>query len=333
MTVQWVHRVFEHSALERTQYLFMIALANDADNDGVSIISAQTLANHIHTKIDPKTGQRSTRNIYRLVNAAEAAGEIFVWRDTGIENTYVICLKRPASEIVEVLTRRLSLDSHTAGLVAEEKLGAQKLTSDKLAVVTSDNLAVDLRQDVTGTSDNLAVVKRENGRLPIKDLINIRETDEYEEMLTAVVMVTRFLDPIAVEEPDRARIEVLVRNGVTPAEVREYYSQEDGSWWRSYWKGKQGQRPTTKDIVETILQAREGAEFASAEAEFTAAWKSVQDYLKGRVEFGQLIPRAQEMVRHFKESVLRQATKPQMTQYRKQALAIWTKGTKEVDRT
>lgn len=332
MAVQWLQRVFEHSALERTQYLFMIVLADDADNDGVSVISAQSLANRIRTKPHKETGVRSIRTVYRLIDAAEIAGEIYVQKAPGIENAYVVCLGRPDTEIVEVLTRRLEMDEYTAGMVAQERLGAQKHTRDKMSLVTRDKMSLDPGQDVTGTSDKMSPVKRENGRLPIKDQItNIRGTEEYKNMEAAVMRVCRFLDPVAIEEPDRARIEVLVSNDVSPAEVLKYYGPD--SWWRSYWKGQRGQRPTPKDIVETIIQAREGADFADAESEFTAAWKIVLDYLKGKGEWDDLPPRVQGMIRHFKESNLRQANKPRLAQYRKDAAEIWAKSPEGVDRT
>lgn len=338
MAVQWVHRVFEHSALIRTQYLFMIILADDADNDGVSVISAQALANRIRTKVNPATGERNTRTVFRAVNAAELAGEIFVQKAAGVENVYLICLNRTKEEIIEALIRRLGLDAYTADMVAQERVESQKRTRDKMPLVTRDKMSWDPGQNVTGTRDKMSLVpavdKHKNGSLPIKDqIINIRESEEYAEMLAAVMEVCRFLDILAIAEADRERIEILVNNGVTPAEVRKHYSPNAGSWWRSYWKGKKGQRPTPKDIVETIVQAREGAEFADAEAEFTAAWKQVQDYLKGRKEWNDLSPRVQGLIRYYKESILRQASKAQMAKFRQDALGVWGKSSKEVDRT
>jgi hypothetical protein len=312
----------------------MIVLADDADNDGVSVISAQTLANRIRTKPHKETGIRNTRTVYRLIDAAEIAGEIYVQKAPGIENAYLVCLNRPAEEIVEVLTRRLNLDSHTAGMVAQERVAAQKRTRDKMSLVPVTECHGSSDKMSLVTSDKMSPVRRGNGSLPIKDqIINIRETQEYKDMETAVAIVCRFLDVVAIEEPDQERIEVLVRNGVSAAEVQQHYGSEAGSWWRSYWKGKKGQRPTTKDIVETIVQAREGADFADAEAEFTAAWKSLLDYLKGKMEWEDVPPRVQAMIRHFKESTLRKASKNQMAKYRGQALDVWSKSPEKVDRT
>ena len=332
MSVRWQDRVFTHSALERTQYLFMIVLGDDADSDGVSVMSAQEFANRIRTKYNPKKGRRIKKTVYDCIKAAELAGEIYVQRTSGVENIYLVCLGRTKEEITETLERRFDLDEYTAGMVADEKLGSQRLTREDMSLVPVTKSDQSSHETSLVTSHETSLVKRGNGSLPIKDqIITIRDSQEYSEMMAAVVKVCRFLDPLAIEEPDQGRIEVLVGNNVSPAEVLKYYSP--GGWWQSYWKGKRGQRPTPKDIVETIIQAREGADYADAEAEFTAAWKTVLGYLKGRIEWDELTPRVQGMIQHFKESNLRKADKKKLANFRKEGASIWAQSPEGVDRT
>lgn len=335
MSVKWVNEVFEHSALELTEYLFMIALANDADNDGVSEISAQTLANHIHTKLNPKTGKRTIRHIYRLVNEAELAGEIYVHKKPGTANQYMICLTRTQEQIVEVLVKRFDLDKHTAEVVAEARIGSQRLTRDKMSLVTPptrDKMSL-------VTRDKMSPVSPQNGSSTIKEIkYKYREDPAFTEFVNAASQVCKKLNITAVKEGEWFGLWNLFDSGVSKEEILLHYSRPDGWWWKSpvAWKGHdRGQSPTVQDIVDTIVQARGGAGAGAGDqaAQFNEIWKEVIDWLTHKRRAGHLGEEAKAIIKAIGESNLRTASKQGVANHRKAAFAQWKESAQELERT
>lgn len=130
---------------------------------------------------------------------------------------------------------------------------------------------------------------------------DIRSADDYRDLQNEIIAACKKLNALALKEKDVRNIDILYASEVKPVEVRNFYSKNgQSSWWYTqYWKGKKGQFPTTEDIIDTIEQAR--AYTGSADGAGDLAFLSAKEWLSGTIEFSELHPVTQSVVRDLGE--------------------------------
>lgn len=119
------------------------------------------------------------------------------------------------------------------------------------------------QQEMNGktTSDKQPANDQQTTRLTDTDIDKEADTDEIQmgELTAEVCRVSR-KDALMLERYDQRLIEGMARAGYTAEQVKAAFDDraKDSAWWYIMdWRGQKGQRPTIKQINETIGQAVE----------------------------------------------------------------------------
>jgi len=116
MSIKTMSRVWEHSRQSGSQLLMLLALADYADDDGVSWSRGLKMAHYA------KKARLSERQAQRLFRDLEDAGELHCVTGTGRGHAtkYLITIGLAAEQIAEVLIREFDLTPIEAALIIEK---------------------------------------------------------------------------------------------------------------------------------------------------------------------------------------------------------------------
>lgn len=118
MSIKVMDKVWSDSAQKGSALLLLLAIADHAADDGYCWPKTETLAEKI---------RMSVRTVYRLVDAVEADGELYVVR-TNRNNRYVVTLGMSGKELIDVLRTRKEDDA--IGDILSRKDEGDKMTRD-----------------------------------------------------------------------------------------------------------------------------------------------------------------------------------------------------------
>lgn len=142
MSLKLTKQVWEHSELNGSDKLMLLALADHADDDGFCWPSYVTLAELTGTNPGPKNDCRQAK---RTMNNLRQSGELLIWEQQGqhggrgYTNLYLIITGLSEQEILEIVTRRFELTADEVSSVISKK-GDIYTTLSHLKRVTYETL-------------------------------------------------------------------------------------------------------------------------------------------------------------------------------------------------
>lgn len=144
MSIAAQNRVWEHSRLDGTNLIAMLALADWADVDGICWYSNEKIAERV---------RREERTVTRILNKLRKSGEIFAPPEYGAgrKTLKFVTVGLPEGQLVDVLTRRFGMTPIEATATALKILKAQAKSGKKPD--TDDGLNGDKSADKPDTDD------------------------------------------------------------------------------------------------------------------------------------------------------------------------------------
>jgi len=136
MSIKWMNTVWNKSHCSGNELLTLMAIADEADDHGVSRSDIPSLCR--------KTRMADKRCVIRVIHRIEAAGELGVLRREGLRSVYTILIDRTVEDVARIL--------------ASIPTPLQKDTRDKLSQVTKSHTG----QTVTRDKESSRVLRTES---------------------------------------------------------------------------------------------------------------------------------------------------------------------------
>lgn len=229
MSIKVMTWVWEESTAKGSELLLLLALADNAADDGYCWPKIETLARKI---------RMSERAVMRITKTLESSGDVVVIRGNR-NNRYILVMGRKLDAINTVLKHR-----------KEKPIGDTAMSRDNLSRDTGVTSTGDM--GVTRQVTQLCHPNRQepsmNRQLFAASAAEPVESQGIGAWFQAVVTVCSIdLDLATGRQKGMVKqaAETLRKSGVTPEQVALFRK-----WWDSTWRGKQGQAPTVAQLRE-----------------------------------------------------------------------------------